>query len=199
MAMDASSAAELPRTEPGIPPGLPPLLIGIGNPGRGDDALGCAVVEGLRCDREFALGCDLIWVYQLQPELALDLLGRPALLFVDAMRAVSGAPRLRLDRLEVPARAAATTQDWTSHALSPPALLQLLQRLAPEGPWPAAWLLGIAGEDWALGAPLSATAQTGLGDALVWVRAWRRSLGPGPAKAMDAADATAWGRGLPAT
>jgi hypothetical protein len=59
------------------------LVLGWGNPSRGDDALGPLFVE--RLSRELGDGA-AAWLtdYQLQVEHALDLAGRRRVLFVDA-------------------------------------------------------------------------------------------------------------------
>ena len=63
----------------------PLLVIAVGNRSRGDDALGPALLDGLRDDA--AIGVDLLEEFQLQVEHALDLVGRRGVLFVDASRA----------------------------------------------------------------------------------------------------------------
>jgi len=68
----------------------PVLIIGIGNPSRGDDALGPLAAQRLA---ELALpGVEVLTDFQLQVEHALDLLGRREAIFVDAA-ATGEAPR----------------------------------------------------------------------------------------------------------
>lgn len=156
--------------------GLPPLVIGIGNPSRGDDALGPVLIEALRSAGSPA---ELMDVYQLQPEHALDLAHRPAVLIVDAVAVgrseLTGPDGVRLARLS-PGRDAS----WSSHALSPAALLQLCLDLHPDEPRaiPPVWLLGIAAEHFELGALLSAAARQRLHDALELVRQWLTEVQP---------------------
>jgi hydrogenase maturation protease len=56
------------------------LVFGWGNQSRGDDGLGAAFVG----EAERHPGVELLVDYQLQPEHALDLVGRDEVLFVDA-------------------------------------------------------------------------------------------------------------------
>ena len=65
----------------------PVLVFGWGNPGRGDDALGPALIERLEAARprhpEWG-GLTLLTDFQLQPEHALDLEGHARVILVDA-------------------------------------------------------------------------------------------------------------------
>ena len=65
------------------------LIVGIGNPSLGDDALGPLLIERLETllaqeDPAAALNIELLSDFQLQIEHALDLLNRSLVLFVDA-------------------------------------------------------------------------------------------------------------------
>ena len=65
------------------------LIVGIGNPSLGDDALGPLLIERLETllaqeDPAAALNIELLSDFQLQIEHALDLLNRSLALFVDA-------------------------------------------------------------------------------------------------------------------
>ncbi len=138
----------------------PVLVFGFGNPSRGDDALGPEFVRRLeaRFPNELARGeLEVLTDYQLQVEHALDLRDRQRVYFVDA-GAVGTAVELR------PVEAAKDAS-FTTHLLSPQALLhtfeQVEQRAAPR-----AWLLTIPGEDFELGAPMSASAARHLEEAL---------------------------------
>lgn len=134
----------------------PLLVLGWGNPARGDDALGPLFVE-----RVAALGLpevECLSDFQLSPEHTLDLLGRETVLFVDASR--TAAPPFECARLD-PAPALGV-----SHALSPAALLALYQALY--GSPPEAYLLGIRAECFDLGAPCSPHALLHLVTSLNW-------------------------------
>ncbi|MCC7218819.1 MAG: hydrogenase maturation protease, partial [Burkholderiales bacterium] len=63
----------------------PFLVIGIGNPSRGDDALGPLLVE--RIEAMDLPGVECLTDFQLQVEHALDLVGREQVVFVDATAA----------------------------------------------------------------------------------------------------------------
>lgn len=149
---------------------LPPLLVlAVGNRSRGDDALGPALLDRLRAGGIGLEGSEveLLEDFQLQVEHALDLDGRRAVLFVDALAAGStpaGAePALKALEPREGARL------WT-HALLPEALLQVARSLGRSVP-PAA-LLAIPGRDFGLGEGLSPPAQAALGRAEALARAW---------------------------
>lgn len=139
----------------------PRLVIGIGNPSRGDDALGPLLVE--RIEAMELPGVECLTDFQLQVEHALDLQGRAAVVFVDASVA---AP--------APFAYAAVAPDaggfaYTTHALSPGALLATYRDVV--GAPPPAFVLAIRGEAFELGAPLSAAAQAHLARALAFFAA----------------------------
>jgi hydrogenase maturation protease len=129
----------------------PYLVIGIGNPSRGDDALGPAMIERLE-----VLGLpdvELLTDFQLQVEYALDLRDRAAVIFVDA---AVGGPEPFAFEPTVPAEDAS----FSSHELSPSAVLHTCQKLF--GQPPPARTLAIRGYDFELGAGLSPQAQENL-------------------------------------
>jgi hydrogenase maturation protease len=99
----------------------PRLVIALGNPSRGDDALGPLVAE--RLEALNLAGVEVLTDYQLQIEYALDLRGREEVIFVDA--SVSAAAPFTFERLAERSDASVTT-----HALSPQALLEGYRRRA---------------------------------------------------------------------
>jgi hydrogenase maturation protease len=130
----------------------PWLVLAVGNPSRGDDALGPSLVERLRAAGVEAAGeVELLIDFQLQVEHALDLQHRRAVLFVDAARpgASAGATlsEIYADAQVPPA----------SHALRAQAVLHVAARL--NGTAPPAWQLAIEGQSFELGEGLSAAAQ----------------------------------------
>ena len=133
-------------------PAKPELVFTWGNPSRGDDGLGPAMYELLL--QEDLQGVDLLTDYQLQIEHAIDLEGRKRVLFVDASTSAS-AP-FEFARLQ-------PEQDssYTTHAMSPQALLSVYQQVNNCAP-PPAWLLSIRGYDFGLGQPLSTEANGNL-------------------------------------
>jgi hydrogenase maturation protease len=134
------------------PDTAPLLLLAVGNASRGDDALGPLLAERIEALR--LPGLEVQTEYQLQIENALDLLGRRAVLFVDA--SVSVNPPCALTELH-PARDAS----FSTHALSSAAVLQSYLDTVGHAP-PAAWQLAIRGEVFELGEPLSASAAANL-------------------------------------
>lgn len=104
------------------------LVVGYGNPLRGDDGIGWVIAGRLASDPRFA-GTDVLQRHQLTPELALDVSRADRVVLVDAR---SGAPagsvaieQVAIERLD-PASAAGTT--W-SHHLGPASLVGLAHAL----------------------------------------------------------------------
>jgi hydrogenase maturation protease len=147
-------------------PVAPTLVFGIGNPSRGDDALGPMLIE--RLEREQTAGrlpgVDLLTDFQLQPEHALDLRGRERVIFVDA--SLRGTEPYRL--LTVDAQTVPTPS--STHSTSPETLLQVYRQLYGEPP--PAELLAVRGYVFALGAELGVRARTNLGLALAALLRW---------------------------
>ncbi|WP_119291824.1 hydrogenase maturation protease [Azohydromonas sediminis] len=146
----------------------PLLIVAVGNPSRGDDALGPALVERLRAAGVDADGTvELLVDFQLQVEHALDLVGRRAVLFVDAARpgTVDGV-------VLQPVTADDAAPLW-SHALRPQAVLAVYAQVQRQPP-PPAWLLAIEGRDFALGEGLGDAAHQRLGAAETKVQDWLR-------------------------
>jgi len=140
----------------------PILIFGWGNPSRGDDALGPLFVE-----RIAALGLpnvECLTDFQLQVEHALDLVGRQRVLFVDA--SLAAAAPFTVNPLQ-PARDAS----FSTHAITPEAVMQVYADLQDEPP-PPCTLLALRGEHFELGAGLSPAAAAHLEAALAWVRNW---------------------------
>ncbi|MCU0766926.1 MAG: hydrogenase maturation protease [Gammaproteobacteria bacterium] len=133
-------------------PGAPRLVIGIGNPSRGDDAIGPLAIA--RLEALAPPGVTLLTDFQLQVEHALDLLGASEVYFVDAS-VVCAAP------FELVPLAPAADATATTHELSPAAVLETCRRLGA-GPLPPAWVLAVRGYEFDLGTPLSAAAAANL-------------------------------------
>ncbi len=150
------------------------LVLAVGNPSRGDDALGPLLLERLQQSNQPALGdVELLTDFQLQIEHALDLDGRQAVLFVDAAR-----PGTACGATLTPIHAVPGTLP-ASHALSPQAVLQVATQLAGEAP--PAWQLAIEGAQFALGEGLSAVAEHHLTLALALAQQWLQSQRPNAA------------------
>ena len=145
-------------------PVAPLLVFGWGNLSRGDDALGPLFIERLRALTTPSTAVDYLDDYQLQIEHALDLVGRQRVLFVDA--SLSCRAPFELTPLQ-----AAPDSSFTTHALSPQALLQVFCNLRGQAP-PPCTLLAIRGECFELGAPPSTAALAHLAAALAWASDW---------------------------
>ncbi len=140
---------------------VPILVFAIGNESRGDDALAPLLVRGLQ--GHAATGrVDLIEDYQLQVEHVTDLAGRSAVLFVDADMSCN-AP---FNFSEI---TAAHDRSYTSHAMTPFALLHTYRQVYGTEP-PPAFLMRIRGYDFELGEPLSGRAAANLAAAMERVR-----------------------------
>jgi hydrogenase maturation protease len=137
------------------------VVLGWGNPSRGDDALGPEFLARAEPLAQYA-PCDALFVtdFQLQPEHSSDLLGRDLALFVDAST-TAPAPFLFC--------AVAPTRDrtFTSHAMSPGALLTACAD-AFSSPLPAGFLLAIRGDRFELGDGISPAARANLGRAVAF-------------------------------
>lgn len=140
------------NASPGLPGAGRIVVIAIGNPSRGDDALGPMLVE--RLGPGWPEAVVTLTEYQLQIEHVLDLAEASLVLFVDAERGLAGPCRLR----ELRPDASPTV---FSHALSPTQLLGLYASAVGCAP-PPAFVLGLAAEGFELGAPLSERAVAAL-------------------------------------
>jgi hydrogenase maturation protease len=139
------------------------LVFGYGNPGRGDDGIGLVFVERLVREGLDAAGdVECQTDMQLQVEHVTDLCVCRLALFVDA-DASCEAP-YRLSRIE-----AAKDDSYTSHAMSPEALLYAYLQVYGTEP-PPAFLLRIRGYGFELGEALGPQAESNLEAALTLVR-----------------------------
>lgn len=142
------------------------LIFGVGNPGRGDDALGSMLVERLEAWRELAgelpVELTLLTDFQFQIEHAVDLRGVDLAIFVDA--GVSTTPPF-----EVAAITPKFDATHSTHALSPACVLAVVEQIGDTPP--PAYTLAIAGEEFALGAPVSETGEASLESAFKCLRA----------------------------
>jgi hydrogenase maturation protease len=162
----------------------PLLIIAIGNPSRGDDALGPALLELLDAEGVQADGTvELLTDFQLQVEHALDLADRRAVLFVDAAwpgpAGTAGTAAEGVTLTPITADAAAPL---STHALRPQAVLQVCASLRQAVP--PAWQLAIVGRSFELGAPMSDTARTRLNEALAVAQRWVSAHAPPARRAL---------------
>lgn len=133
----------------------PLVIFAVGNPSRGDDAIGpllCRRLAAWLAAEGLADQCELIEDFQLQIEHSLDLRGRRLALFIDAG---SGTPAPytfgRIAPGEDPALAHST------HALTPETVLQVYAQIEHQPP-PPAFVLCVRGEQFELGAAPGAAA-----------------------------------------
>jgi hydrogenase maturation protease len=127
------------------------LVLGYGNPGRGDDGLGPALanrIEGLRQP-----GLTTLDAYQLNIEDALDVAEHDVVWFVDAAR--TGPSPFCVREL-----AGAARHEFTSHLVRPEAVLALARD--GWGRTPKAFLLAIRGYRFAFVERLSREAASNL-------------------------------------
>ena len=142
------------------------LVIGIGNPLRGDDGVGALLAEQAAVFTAADPGGPVAVrsVQQLTPELAEELAQLDAVLFIDAWAAPAGA-QPQLEQLSPAAAASAE-----SHRLEPAALLAVSQALY--GQAPEAQLLRVPADGFAHGTVLSPTLRAALPRARDLLRQW---------------------------
>lgn len=132
------------------------LVIGFGNPGRGDDGLGPALVE--RLETLALAGVQLEADYLLAPEYAAAMADRDVVVFVDA--SVRGDGPFSFDPV-TPRH----DSSFSSHGMSPSELLGLAESMA--GRAIPCYLLGVRGTSFEpFTESLSAGAQSNLEQAL---------------------------------
>ncbi len=143
----------------------PLLILAWGNESRGDDALGPLFVQQLRQRllTDVLAQTEFLDDYQLQIEHALDMVGRQQVLFVDA--SLSCQPPFEVTDLQ-----AARDDSFTTHSLSPQALMFIYQELHGAPP-PKCTQLAIRGEAFELGEPPGQVALAHLEAALCWALA----------------------------
>jgi len=144
----------------------PVVVFAVGNPSRGDDAIGPLLAE--RLEREALPGVEVIVDYQLQVEHALDLEDRRLAVFVDAAVDCDGPFQVR-------AVAPGLDASHTTHALSPAAVLETFIRITGREP-PPACCLAVKGERFDLGQGPTKAALGNLEEA--WPRLRALTLAP---------------------
>lgn len=139
----------------------PILVFGYGNLSRGDDAVGPLLLEYLE-QRADLSRVELQTDFQLQIEHALDLQERELVIFVDA--SVAGDQPFAFKRLK-------PYQDnsYTSHAMSPAALLHVFETVTGLTP-PPSYLLSIQAESFELGDDISQATADNLNQACEFAR-----------------------------
>jgi len=133
------------------------LIFGYGNLSRGDDALGPLLLEHIETTADLS-EVELLNDFQLQVEHALDLENRQLVLFIDA--SVSCKTAYSFTQLQ-----AAKDKSYTTHAMSPAAVLQVYQSIKKQLP-PPCFLLSIQGLSFELGEGISQQAKQNLQQAI---------------------------------
>ena len=142
----------------------PILIFTYGNPSRGDDALGPTMFDLLEKHKLESNGLDevdLLTDFQLQIEHAVDLEQRKYVLFVDA--GISCRAPFEIYKLQ-----AERDDSYTTHAMSPAAVLAVYQQINQREP-PPAWLLTIRAYDFDLGRAMSEQAEKNLQEAYRYI------------------------------
>ena len=132
----------------------PVLVIGIGNPSRGDDAIGPIIagrLENWLAAEGLAGQVEVIEDFQLNIEYALDLKGRELVLFIDAGENTPDPYFFRQIH-------ASPEPSHSTHALEPPAVLQVYLQIEGHEP-PPSFVLCVRGEHFELGEDISPAAQ----------------------------------------
>ena len=139
----------------------PVVVFAVGNPSRGDDAIGpvlCGRLAKWLENEGLTERVDLIEDFQLNIEHALDLQGRELALFIDAGQ---NTPAPFIFAQIHPSTATA----HTTHALPPEAVLQVYRQMEDKEP-PPSFVLCVRGEGFELGAELTPTALEGIDTAM---------------------------------
>ena len=148
---------------------IPFLIFAIGNESRGDDALAPFLIRQLQSENP-GNPIECIEDFQLQVEHVTDLVGRRAVLFVDADMSCK-AP------FHFSEISAEQDNSYTSHAMTPFALLHTFNQVYGSNP-PPCYLLRIRGYGFELGESLSDEASANLQSATAKVREWLSEIPP---------------------
>ena len=143
---------------------MPTLIIGIGNPSRGDDALGPLMID--RLSRAALTDTTLLTDFQLQVEYVLDLHACDRVIFVDASMQASEP----FDYFEL---GACRTGAYSTHAMPPEDLLHAYRLHYLQEP-PKAHMLAIRGYRFELGEGLDLRAENNLSMAEKFLLEWLR-------------------------
>ena len=135
----------------------PLVVFAVGNPSRGDDAIGpviCGRLAKWLENEKLVDRVELIEDFQLNIEHALDLRNRELALFIDAGEKT---PAPFVFEQIYPS----TATSHTTHALPPQAVLQVYRQMEGREP-PPAFVLCVRGEGFELGADMTPAAQGGI-------------------------------------
>jgi hydrogenase maturation protease len=142
------------------------LILGYGNPGRGDDGLGPALVERIEALELINVSVDAD--YQLNIEDAAQMAEHDMVLFVDA--STDAVEPYELSKVQ-----AASAITFTSHSVSPQSLVAMCEDHFSASP--QTWVLAIRGYDFEFAEGLSERAERNLKQAFEFtqsqIRLWR--------------------------
>jgi len=146
----------------------PVLVLAIGNPSRGDDALGPKLAQRLEdwLKREAIAVVEVLTDMQLNVEHALDLEGRERVLVIDA--SASGD----LPYACTPVRPAHDAS-YSTHSVSPQSILQVYRDMGLTD-LPPTELLAVRGASFELGEALSPAGRRHLEMAWMFLQDWCR-------------------------
>jgi len=132
----------------------PVVVFAVGNPSRGDDAIGPVIagrLESWLAEEGLAGQVEVIEDFQLNIEYALDLKGRELVLFIDAGENTPDPYFFRQIH-------ASPEPSHSTHALEPPAVLQVYLQIEGHDA-PPSFVLCVRGEHFELGEDISPAAQ----------------------------------------
>jgi hydrogenase maturation protease len=150
------------------PPNVRALIIGYGNPLRGDDALGLRVADALAAIPEIAIDpfIRIETVHQLTPELAETIADAELVIFIDATAPFAGhAPgSLRCEEIGP----APQSIETLGHHLTPSQVLAYASALF--GAKPSAFVASVTAASFDYGATLSPAVNAAIPALVLWAR-----------------------------
>jgi hydrogenase maturation protease len=144
-------------------------VLACGDPLRGDDAVAEAVLRALPATTLRL--CDVRQVGGLMPD---DLMDAEPVIVVDAVHGPPPGTVIDLPLSALSELYASGVTPGSSHALPMPLVLGIVDRIA--GRLPDGRFLGVAGEDFTLGAPLSALVERAVPGCAARLNHWVRVL-----------------------
>ncbi|NER78824.1 MAG: hydrogenase expression protein HypE [Leptolyngbya sp. SIO1D8] len=142
------------------------VVIGYGNPHRGDDAIGDTVVSRLHALKMSNLKA--YSVTQLTPELSGKLAAADIAIFVDACK-LNNVDTVRIKSVDAcGSETAGSAVPAFGHSCDPCSLLALTY--SAYGHYPQAWWIEVPASDFIKGQPLSELAEYGIAQALAEIK-----------------------------